>query len=476
MTSLLVLLCCVASAQLPNVYALRHEGVLADVAVADVTGDGRGDICALSMRETAGHEVWLSLYLARPDGSYPQTPDIRHALPLTTGGVFFAETDGAAPIEIVAVDHTGAYIFSLRDNALALIAEPRFFSLFPAGLLAPRFLEHHAVDITGDGIHEWLVPLPNGYALRSPEKEIAVINCHVDGSVAQTSGRRTQLNYGLPGVVPFDHAGAENGQALAFISSRTVEFVHGPDWDNVVTVPIPFRGTPPQNTHAHSGGYADTFPKPPQPQPHAELHDLNNNGRPDLIVTEAEGGLNVETHTRVYYAKPDHTFPEEPDIHFRKPGAYAQPTVIDVNGDGLNDIFFFELSFGIRSMVSYLVRRKVRLGFEAYLNSPEGFSSSPDLQTRFTVDVSDDERPGVLALGHFTGNGRMDAVFSQDGEKLGLFEGEANRLVAQRPTAEFDIPPFGVAKTCVLHENGREDLVVFEPGAEEPAYIYALVF
>jgi len=218
-TGILVLLCCVASADVPNVYALRHEGVLADVAVADVTGDGRGDIGALSMRDTAAHETWLSLYLARPDGSYPQTPDIRHALPLTTGGVFFAETDGAAPLEIVAVDHTGAYIFSLRDNALVLIAEPRFFSLFPAGLLAPRFLEHHAVDLTGDGIHEWLVPLPHGYALRSPEKEIAAINCHVDGSVAQTSGRRTQLNYGFPGVVPFAQPGSENGQALAFISA-----------------------------------------------------------------------------------------------------------------------------------------------------------------------------------------------------------------------------------------------------------------
>jgi len=193
-------------------------------------------------------------------------------------------------------------------------------------------------------------------------------------------------------------------------------------------------------------------------------------------VTEAEGGLNVETHTRVYYTQPDHTFREEPDIHFIKSGAYAQPTIIDVNGDGRNDIFFFELSFGLRSMVNYLVRRKDRLCFEAYLNSPEGFPASPDLQTRFAVDVSDDERPGVLALGHFTGNGRMDAVFSLDGETLGLFEGEAGRLVAQNPTAVFDIPPFGVAKTCVLNENGREDLVVFEPGANEPAYIYALVF
>ena len=475
MVCFLLVLSCAAPAEPAQMYTLEHQGVLADVAVSDINGDGCGDVCALAVRDSKTEGTWLSIYLSRPDGTYPDTPDCRHELPATIGGVFFAETDGAPPLELVAVDTAGAYVLALRGTALASIAQPRFMSLFPAGLLFPRFLENQVVDIDRDGIHEWLVPLPHGYALRAPDQELVTIGCHVMGAVAHDSASRTHLRYDFPGVVPFPWE-SEVHQALAFINSHTVEFVRGPDWDQLVTTAIPFKAPPGHPAEKPSGAYADTFPKPPKPAAHAELHDLNGDGLPDLLVTEAEGTVNVETRTRIYFAQPGCLFPEEPDMQFVKPGAYAQPTVIDVNGDGLDDVFFFELSFGLKSMVSYFVREKITLRLEAYLNSPEGFNTAPDYQSKFTLDAPDDSRTGVLALGDFTGDGRMDAAFSLDGRRLGVFEGRGKELIAQKPAAEFDIPPYGTAKTCHLDENPRRDLVVFEPGRNGARQIHALVF
>jgi len=471
----LVMICCAVTDGAAQHYTLQHEDVLADVAVSDVNGDGRDDICALSARGTADRGTYLSVYLSRPDGTYAEKADCRQELPPTVGGVFFAETDGAPPAEVVAVDTAGAHILALRDKAFTQVAEPRFVSLFPAGLEFPRFLDNQVVDVDRDGVHEWLVPLPHGYGLREPGCEIATIGCHVAGAVAHDSASRTHLRYDFPGVVPFPW---ENDayQALAFINTHTVEFVRGPDWNDLVTSEIPFKKAPERLSPTPSGAYADTFPKPPKPQAHAELHDLNEDGLPDLLVTEAQGSIDVETCTRIFFAQPGCTFSQEPDMQFVKSGAFAQPTVIDVNGDGLDDVFFFELSFGLKSMVSYLVRERLTLRLEAHLNSPHGFDATPRYRSRFTLAAPDGTREGILALGDFTGDGRMDAVFSPDGKRLGLFEGRGEELVSQEPSATFDIPPYGAAKTCDLNANRRRDIVVFEAGNKGTRDIHVLVF
>jgi hypothetical protein len=461
--------------QAPTIYALQHDGALADVAVADVNGDRRGDLCALSMCDSVQDGAWLSVYLSRADGTYPKTADCRYALPDSIGGAFFAETNGAAPTEVVAVDTTGAYILGWRGGELAELARPRFLSLFPAGLTCPKFLENQVVDLDRDGVHEWLVPLPHGYALRSANAELATIGCHVVGAVARDSASRTHLRYEFPGVVPFPWE-SEVHEALAFINTHTVEFARGPGWDKIIATEIPFKEKPESLSRAQSGGYADTFPKPPKPEAHAELHDLNDDGLPDLLITEAEGSINIETTTRVHFARPGCTFSEKPDVTFVKSGAFAQPTVIDVNGDGKKDIFFFQLSFGLKSMVSYFVREKVTLRLEAHLYSEDGFRDDAEYTSKFTLDAQDNSRTGVLALGDFTGDGRMDAAFSLEGERLGLFEGRGEDLISEDPVSEFDIPPYGTAKTCDLDGDRAQDIVVFEPGREEASRIHVAVF
>src|SRR5690606_6429827 len=132
----------------------------------------------------------------------------------------FAETDGAPPKELVTVDARGARILSWLDGRFESSKLIAFSSLFPSNVKKPIFLTRTALDLTGDGIDEWLVPFPSGYAVRTPDGTMHNVVSDIESGIS--SDDHVKIGHKLPAQHPFQLPGDPN-QGLAFLSEKYVD-------------------------------------------------------------------------------------------------------------------------------------------------------------------------------------------------------------------------------------------------------------
>jgi len=211
----------------PRVFQLEPGESVWDVAAHDFDGDGQQDILTLCCDEKSDPlDKHCALFLAQPGGRFQKTPTVRLALAPDIGAIFLAEMNGPAPKEIVAASADGAQIYTFRDGQLEEIAAPRFTSLFPSAAPEPGILEGHAEDLDGDGIDEWIVPVPTGYEVRTPFSVLKRIRCDVNSAIRTGSGM--QITNRLPAFHAFALPDSKQ-KALAFLSEEVADFGQGSD-------------------------------------------------------------------------------------------------------------------------------------------------------------------------------------------------------------------------------------------------------
>jgi len=442
----------------PTTYTLETTRNVWDVTAADIDGNGATDILALcSDEETYPLEKNVSVFLAPAPGIFGIKPDYEMALPSESGAAFLAEVDGQAPPELVVTNVHGAEVYSFQDGKFVEIAAPRFSSLLPSGSRHPRFLPEAAHDLNKDGTDEWLIPVPGGYVIRTMEDEVAMVRCDVSSEVRSgTSSEILYISHRVPKAHVFE-TGADSEHAIAFLTDEFADFAYGDGWEKHKRFEIPIN-------------LADKW------DTSVLMDDLSGDGLPDLVVTQTEGTLNVTVLTQVYIAQEPYTYPEEPSATFQTKGAFAQPVIMDVNGDERLDMVYLKVPFGLKFFANFLLRKKVGIKVEVYLYGDGGYPQEPNYTTGLTIDAPDGREEIAYTFGDFNGDGRIDASLGSGSEKLEIYLGEDDRLISKSPWKTFDIVPFGVARTHRLDTNTRDDLIIHHPSGELKRVIDVVIF
>ncbi len=426
-----------------------------DVAEQDLTGDGKAEILALCCDEKSSPPAkFVACFVADAAGAYTAKPTFRLDLDPSIGALFIAEADGAPPKELVAVNAEGATVYRFENGAFAAADSPRFVSLLPSGTKEPAFLEHAAQDVDGDGKDEWLIPVPMGYEIRTPEKLLARVPCDMVSEIQSRDS--VYIFHRLPSCHAFTLAG-EPAKCLAFLSDEYADFAHGASWSQNARFKIPLN--------LEEKWEAST-----------KMDDINADGLPDLVVTQMKGTVNLRAMTQVYLASGPFAYPDAPTATFSAKGTIASPALVDVDGDGKKDMLFLSIPFGVRNIVNFFVRGKLSARAEVYLFQDGKFASKPTFEEDFLLDAPDGRERVAYTLGDFSGDGRMDVAFGAGANKMDIFTSSPERLVSSRPWVSLEIPSFGIAHPCDLNGNKAKDMVLFHPGGANKKRIDVIVF
>src|SRR5690606_12170155 len=116
------------------------------------------------------------------------------------------------------------------------IGRPVFFSLYPSGSKNPIILTRGAEDLDGDGIDEWLIPVPEGYELRHGDTLIASVPCDMYSELRR--GSSIYVYHRFPALLPYTVPGS-NQKGLAMLSDEFADFAYGDNWQEHWRFQIP---------------------------------------------------------------------------------------------------------------------------------------------------------------------------------------------------------------------------------------------
>ena len=441
------------AAVIPQTFVLQAEQDVWDVAAEDFNGDGVKDLIALCA-DAEGRPLAkeIAVFISA-DGEFGTRPDFRLRLAPDTGSAFMAEVDGAAPRELM-ITGPGAVDVYTYGEGLTKTATVAMESLLPVGSRKPLFLEDMAGDLDGDGIDEWLIPVAGGYAVyRKGELAQRLTTDVASEYLPMGSG---VVRHQLPSVRPFDQPDSEV-KGLAFLSSEFADFAYGPDWGEQRRFALPER-------------LDETWDNL------TRLEDIDQDGIPDLVVTQIQGTINMRVQTQVFLARGAFDYPANATAHFETKGAMSSPFLRDVDGDEDLDLIFIKIPIGVKTIINYFVRSKVTVRGEVYLFDNGAFPSEPSFDTTITLDAPDGNEQVVYAFGDFTGDGRIDAAFGKSATELAFHEGNTEDFLSSKPWHTINIPAFGAANRFELNNNGREDLTIHHPDTEHPRRIDVILF
>ncbi len=444
----------VASAT-PATYALANGLPVWDVATEDLNADGVKDLVLLACDETS-HPLQkeLAVFIATAGGQYPEKPT--QVLPLDSriGALYFAENDGAAPRELVAAHARGADVYSYGNGSFTRTSTPTFFSLYPTGSKNPVFLTDGAADMNGDGIEEWLVPVPEGYELRHGEELVVQVACDMYSELRRGSSMYVYNRF--PAMLPYDIPGSST-KGLAMLSDEFADFAHGEGWKDNWRFKIPVNLE--EKWEASS-----------------RMDDLNSDGFPDLVVTQTRGTAKLEAQTQVYLASAPYQYPEKPTATFVAKGSLVSPAIKDVNGDGNMDIIIINVPFGVKNIVNFFARGKVSADVDVYPYADGGFKEAPAFKTSLTMDAPEGREQTAYAMGDFNGDKHLDMAFSRAADALAVYFGDGKSVIGSAPSLVVNVPSFGQARPAALRSEDRMDLVIFHPGGVNKNRVEVILF
>lgn len=455
MTGLAVLGLVLGAVAEPRIYALQADASVWDVTAFDVDGDGKTDVVAVCCDEKSDPlNKFIAVYLAGEGHDYPERPSFTVPLDPALSVLFPAEVDGKAPRELIAAGAEGIVVFGFDDGSLVPMQEQSFLSLFPSGSREPNFLKKAAQDLDGDGVDEWFVPIPSGFAVRNPEGLIASVRCDVDSGMRTGSG--IYISNKFPAYFAFQQEG-RNDKAIAFLSDEYADFAYGDKWTERDRFKIPLNVDDKWDTSS-------------------DMEDINGDGVPDLVITQTKGTINLKAVTQVYIAEGPMKYPDKPSVAFESNGSFAAPILKDVNGDKKLDIIFVNFPIGVRFFVNFFVWKKLTIDLHIHLYKDAGFTTKPDFTTAVSIEAPDGKEQAAYCMGDFNGDGKTDAAFGAGRDKLLLHAGGDAKFISSKPYLTLNVPAFGIARPYKLDGNDAEDIIIFHPGIDRKEFIEVLLF
>jgi hypothetical protein len=417
---------------------LALKGDLKETVRGDLDGDGRTDLVAAcaERRNQTFHKTY-HVFLQKKDG-FGTAADYVVPIPHGAAAVTTAHVWGSPADDLVWVDREGIWALSgfgeSRPPRPVRIFKARTFFRFASPSRLVRL--DIARDLDGDGKTDLLVPQKMGYLVAfatAPGKWERVCAVRLGGKSKLLKHTNpifetdyVALKRTLPVLVPADFNGdglldllaLEKPSLKVFLQHRTRGFPVDPSVD----ARLGFL------ERKESDAEMDLFESKL-----LRIHDINRDGRADLIYTTTHGKIGIFSSIKTSYAlflgREDAFYPELPDRLINVPGVALLPEFTDYDADGDADLLVASVRTDLFQGVKAVVVKEVSVSNFLFLCGTDGlWAREPAFEEEVSFATSMIDKgelaPRALFRGDFNGDGFRDKLEVAEDGALAIYPGK----------------------------------------------------
>jgi len=444
---------------------LPGPGRTALAEIADLDGDGRGDVVIASFTKLPPNQQRkLRVHFQGEDSSFREAPD--WVAPLPDGAAFYdfvPMASGAEEMLFLRRDRVTRLSLAgraptwrdvaLPGTSLAVAPDERGIDrlrLARVGLAAapllvvPGFGEVIVSSLDGERVSRletqsranFFVPPRPGLLVSDNEADLYFEHPRID--VADVDGNELG-----------DLVVSNRHEVLVFLGRRPGGFSAKPDQRHVLR-----RLS--EADHVRATGSA-----------RVEARDWNGDGRADLLVSATHGGiLHAQTRTTLHVNRGGTWDVQKADQTFEVDGGWAATAFEDLDGDAKLDFVEVRLSLQTLQLIELLLTRSIDPELRVYRAAPGArFEAKPAITRTLDLGVSFETQRTVgflPALRDLNSDGRLDLIEPSDGSLLEIHLGAPGPAFEPRAIRQpFDTT--GVLRFGDLERNGLLDLVLHDP-------------
>lgn len=448
-----------------HVLEIAAPGRTAAAGLADLDGDGRSDLYAVSLTgipPNARRE--LRVYFQAANGTFREKPDWKQPLDEDAAAYDLAEIDGAPGIEFLQLRRHAITLLSFRGQGsqrreLAIPGDP-------TAAVAP---DERGVDRLriardlGDGVR-LLVPGLGECIVLTPDGELVArldAGQRANYFIPKRPGpllseSELESYYDFPRTEVADANGDGRGD-LIFASRHELRvFLQDAEGG--------FRQQPSQRLALGRLSEKDLIRGSGNVR--VAARDVDGDGRADLLITSTTGGLmNARSETTLHLNRNGTWDLDAPQRRSGLESGWSTLQVVDVDGDGSPELLEARIPLSILELVEALLTREADVHLSLFRSDPgRGFRSKPWVEMGFSVGLDFE----TLSLDGFAptleadvnGDGWRDRVSSDDGTAIEVYLGGGEQPF-QRLSARQELDTHGSLRFGDVDGDGLMDLLLF---------------
>jgi hypothetical protein len=446
-----------------NRYSLKLPGQLMDIASVDLDGDGLGDIAAFCQSDDKRrpHRT-VSVFYQRLGSGFPSNPD--QTWPLDPDAVAF-------DVGVISRNSRAAICYVRPDGLFAYTSQGRAFATRPVQLIRTPsvFSQPDPLDLPrwpllfdgGDGgpalglipsIDRLSVYSSDGGAYRPAGSLPLATQTRFTEDILQSPGPLT-ISHKIPVLVRVGWGSAASRDLMVTCDDNADVWLKKPGGGFVEGPALRFR---PGLLDARKDSIESAS---------VQAVDLEGNGRCDIVVTKTAGGVaQAKSLVFIYERRADGSFPAKPTQTIIAEGVLG-PKILDMNGDGRQDIVLPTIKMGISNFINMLTSKQINMSVGFYLMDKNGrYSDMPTKEkaVSFKLDISNmgkNARP-VMSFGRFTkGPGLGLAVASKE-DQVSIYLPDRYSVIGDNPAVKLSVNAPTEMELSDLNGDGIDDLVM----------------
>ena len=448
-----------------RVFELPGPGRVASAGIADLDGDGRADIWALSIYGVPpDSRRELRVHFQKPDGSFADTPSWTGDAVDGAGAYDLADLPDGPGEELLLLrrDRVSVLSFAGRELTTRDLVIPGDPTIAAApderGLDRYRLVrEEVGPNLLVPGLGEIIVLTPAGEVLSRPEvgARANYFIPHRPGPLVSESEIESYYDFAQIETGDVDGDGLVDLITSTRHELRVFRQREGGRFPREPDQLLAFRRLDETDQIRGSGNVR------------MASDDFNGDGRADLVVTSTTGGLlSVRTETTFHLNRDGTWNLQEPDETFETEGSWSSLQLLDLDGDGRPELVEAKIALTVLEIVEFLLQRTIDVEVSYFHAGEDGvFDPKPSRSTTVSVGVELDtftQKGFIPSLNRdFNGDGLPDRLGSGGGKAVDVYLGGGDAPYAKR-AARQPMDTRGSIRFGDVDGDGLSDFLLFD--------------
>ena len=202
------------------------------------------------------------------------------------------------------------------------------------------------------------------------------------------------------------------------------------------------------------------------------ITDINGDGILDLMImnTRSSGVLDRKNRYDIYFGKTilgELVFGESPDTEIGSEGTLTGLKLLDVDGDGIFEVYVQSFDIGLTQIIGALISGKIKQDIYFFsLNSNDKYDSEPNYSDRVELSFSLSKgRVGepIVEYADLDGDGLQELILSSKNDKLAIHDGISSleHFTAKSRLIKLEVPAEGsMVKAMHIFSQEKKDIVI----------------